>query len=215
MSTNWSRRLAWIGVILGVGAALFLGSIRVVNEELPWSAEMVFGEVAFTTVYLAPFALSLWAYRWPSDPARIAAWAGAALLALAGSVTAFSGVSFVLLPAAALLTSAAIVASLGGRLRDLPFVISLAGLLVLVGVASFWTLFATDDERCWQRHQFEEAGGWGAWEVVPDERAGRRIGSGTARRCTSNAIAWHESSSALGLLAVTGLVIGRARRRRP
>ena len=215
--TNWSRRIARLGAYVGVAAALFIGSIRVVNEEMPWSAEMVFGQIAFTAVYLAPFALSLWALRWPPNSLRTATWAGAAVLALAGIVTAFSGVTFALLPAGVLLAAAALVALRDTKLRDAPFMIGVSGLIVLVGVASFWSLLATEDERCWQRHKVEEAiaetDGWSAWEAVPSERTGMSLSSGTGRKCTSNATAWHESAGALGLLVVAGLVIGRGRRR--
>ncbi len=210
-SRTWAARLARPGAILGVAAALFLGSIRLSNEELPRSAELIVGQLAFTAVYLAPFALALWALRWPSHSARIAAWAAAAVLAGAGALTAFSGVTFALLPAAALLAPAAPLAAIGAKPKELARATVLTAMLVAVGASSFWTLILmSEEERCWQRQRVEETGQWSDWEAVPGQRA-RGGSGGFESRCTSDAIAWHESAATLALLAMAGGVMGRLR----
>jgi hypothetical protein len=36
-----SRLLALLGALLGAAAAIFLGIIRAINQDMPWNAEMI------------------------------------------------------------------------------------------------------------------------------------------------------------------------------
>jgi hypothetical protein len=101
-----ANRLALVGGIAGVAVVTWIMRLRVSNDDMPTSLETVLGHLAFAVVYAAPFVLAEWARRWRGSELRTAAWAAGALVAAGLSLTAFSGVTLVLLPTAALLALA-------------------------------------------------------------------------------------------------------------
>ncbi len=210
---SWPSYLAAAGAAVGLAGGLLLGGLRVVNSEAPQLLIEWVGNLVFTVIYLTPFALSLLALR--ARPARRGAvWAGAAILALLGAFSAFSGVSLVLLPAAALLAPAALAAlfrrSSGGWLKALLVTATLVGL-----VGGAWLVLTTgsDDGRCWELVRGQR--GESVWRQVPFRQSGTVTVQPEGNepgvvsvRCTSDVITGAESGLALLLLATAGLPIG-------
>lgn len=217
---SWPAYLAAAGAAVGVAGALFLGGLRVVNSEPPQVRAEWAGNLVFTLIYLTPFVLSLFALR-ARSVWRGPVWAGAALLALLGAFTALSGVSLVLLPAAALLAPAAL-----ATLVHSPPPGWLAGVLVVVAlvglVGGSWLVLITgeDDGRCWELVRGAE--GESAWREVPYSQSGTVTmppeGDGTgvvSSWCTNDVITMDEAGLGFLLLTAASLPVGWLLRRSP
>lgn len=177
-----TNRIAFVGGGWGLASAVFLGGLRAANHHgAPWTPELVLGNLAFTAVYAAPFLLAVWARRWESQAGRASAWAAGALLAAAGSITAFSGVSLVVLPSALVLSIAAAVQARQAHVGLLSMVAAIP--IVAIVALAFGALFLSEDERCWS------------------------IANG--RACTSDVVAPHEALLAVAILAAGAAVVAR------
>lgn len=212
-----STYLAISGSVLGLAGGLFLGGLRVVNSEGPQVRAEWLGDLVFSLVYLTPFLLSLWALRRPA-PWRAAIWGAAAVLGWLGLFTTFSGASLVLLPAALLLTMAALAAFSRTAPSRWPVALLVAAALValvaggwqgLMGGAdagSCWELVrAPDGETAWQSLPYSQRG------TVTAEAGGEEAGT-IEILCTSDVITTAEAGMGLlPLLLAAVLVIWLAR----
>lgn len=217
---SWPAYLAIAGAAIGIAGSLLLGGLRVANSQPPQARVEWAGNLVFTLVYLTPFALSLLALRarWAW---RGSVWAGAAVLAILGAYTAFSGVSLVLLPAAALLAPAAVAAWIHARPRRLPAGALLATILVGL-VAGAWLVLISgpEDGRCWEL--VRGPGGETTWREVPYSQSGtvtlpaESDGTGVVSGwCTNDVITIGEAGLGFFLLAAASLPVGWLVRRSP
>ncbi len=136
------RSGALVGLVLGGG----LGSLRMMsNEPDPVST----GNLALMAVYALPFAVALGALWLDRATMRAAVWLGCGALGILGSITAFSGVSLILLLPGGLLIAAAIQALLVGDTQPEWPVVLVPMWIVAAGILSFFALFQRDDPRSW------------------------------------------------------------------
>ena len=136
------RSGALIGLVLGAG----LGSFRMMsNEPDPVST----GNLALMAAYAMPFAVALGALWLDRATMRAAVWLGCGALGLLGSITAFSGVSLVLLLPGSLLIVAAVQALRAGDTRPEWPLVLVPAWIVATGILAFVALFQRDDPRSW------------------------------------------------------------------
>jgi hypothetical protein len=196
-----------------LAGGLFLGGLRVANSEAPQLRAEWAGNVAFTLIYLAPFVLSLLVFRRRRPLWRAAVWAAAGALAAGGIYTAFSGVTLVLLPAALLLTPAAVATLMRAPAQRWPAAILIsAALVALVSGAFLLLITGPGDGRCWELVRGPQ--GETAWQVAPYTQGGTVTAGaggdepGVVRvQCTSDVITTAEAGASLLLLAVAGLLV--------
>jgi hypothetical protein len=213
-----STYLGATGAMLGLAAGIFLTILRIVNSEGPQLRAEWVGNLVFSLVYLAPFALSLLALRW-SAPWRAGVWGAAAVLGCLGALTAFSGVSLVLLPAALLLAPAALAAY--GRISPSrwPATVLIAAMLIGL-VAGGWLGLRSgkDAGRCWEL--VRGPAGETAWQEAPFSQSSSATATAAGEKanivrvlCTTDVITATEAGVGLLPLILAGaLVMGMARR---
>ena len=146
-------RAAVVGAIVGLGSATVLGSLRFLLAEGPEATHQLAGNLAFLLVYCSPYLLALMASKTGDAGARGGLLSAIGLLSLAASLSSFSLVTLVLLPATVVIWFAAarsITASVRPMARTL--LAAIAGLVVAATVGlSFFALFGIQDPevRCW------------------------------------------------------------------
>ena len=156
---GYGTRAALVGSILGIVPAVGLGFLRftLAAEELEAFPQLA-GHIAFTLVYLAPYALVLMARAAPNPGVRGGLLLALGLLSLAASFSAFSLATLVFLPATVVIWFAAFRSLTGARniwATALPACAS--GLLIAAAVGfAFYTLLS--------------------WARTPSHGAGRRPG---------------------------------------
>ncbi len=229
-----AKSLAVLGGGLGIILALGLAVVRVTNSAEPLDLESALGNVAFAVVYLAPFAVALWAVAWRNPALQAAVWLAAGVLGFLASWTAFSGVSLVFLPTAPLLIVAGVLAAIqavrgAGAVSLAPVLPVAAGMTVLGAAAWLVMITLTSDPRCWVLVRY--ADGQTVWQRDPASEAAMIIthgpngetgvfGSGegvggpgvngvqrVSATCSSDVVSPVESGAALGLwvLGIGGL----------
>jgi hypothetical protein len=197
--------LALIGGLWGLVAAVTLASLRTALSDQPFPSGVP-GDLVFGAVYMAPFALVLIALRWGSPAQRVSAWGAGSVLAVMASVTAFSGVSLILLPAAPFLVLATLRTIRGQAVRQSALAIGFALVLVVLNAGAFRVLFLTQDGVCWQR--VRAADGQESWQSAPYSNTGTTSASGEGVqeiRCNSDIFSPTELlfSAALMILMAT------------
>ena len=199
------------GGILGIVPAVALGVLRFALSEEPETFPQLAGHIAFTLVYLAPYALVLIAGAAPNPGVRGGLLLALGLLSLAASFSAFSLVTLAFLPATFVIWFAA-VRSLTAA-RPLPALTGLAaGLLIAatVGFSFYSLLLAREAEpRCWA--QTRGLDGQSHWESLPYPQTpgilGATVGGGSRSFCTSDIITNAEAATSIGVLAAAFLVM--------
>ena len=167
---GYGTRAALVGSILGIVPAVGLGFLRftLAAEELEAFPQLA-GHIAFTLVYLAPYALVLMARAAPNPGVRGGLLLALGLLSLAASFSAFSLATLVFLPATVVIWFAALRSLTGARnlwATALPACAS--GLLIAAAVGfAFYTLLLGQDAepRCWAETRGPD--GQSRWEVHP------------------------------------------------
>jgi hypothetical protein len=108
-----ARALALVGNAWGMACALYIAQFRFRSDQPSEPLSGGLANTAFAAAYVGPFVVALLAQALP--PAyRAAAWFAVALLALALSVSAFSGVTLLIVPAVPVLLLAALITALAG-----------------------------------------------------------------------------------------------------
>lgn len=209
----WPAYLVIAGSVVGLVGGLFLGGLRVANSEAPQLRAEWAGNVVFTLIYVAPFALSLVALRWRSPLWRAAVWGAAAVLAVLGVYTAFSGVTLVLLPAALLLAPPALAALAQTPAGRWPATLLIAAALVAL-ISGAWLLLITGAEqgRCWELVRGPQ--GQTTWQAAPYSQSGTVTApaEGDAPSvvrvlCSSDVITTAEAALGMLSLLVAGLLV--------
>lgn len=207
MNKGQGQSLALIGGLGGLGCGLLLMSLRIILSSEPLRS-MLLGDLIFGAVYVLPFALALIALRWGNPTQRIASWMAAGVLAVLGSVTAFSGITLIFLPAAPLLLIAAVRAIPGNRVRHIAFGVGLAVLMIFLNASAFRVLFLQQDGVCWQKVRSED--GREVWESIPYSQSGTTTASPSGSEpgiigtlCSSDSFSPIELMLSVGLLALT------------
>lgn len=200
---NSAARLVLLGAVLGLVAAVGLGLVKFVNSGPLRYLELV-GTLGLTLVYASPALLALLSLR-----GREVLLIPAIALGAVASVSAFSGVTLVLLVPTALWT-VAYVRHLRSRHRPRVSNVLVGVLTVAVMVASFFVLFLSDDPVCWK---VDSDGGVSR---VADAGSGHELTIGgdenvVSAGCSSDAIvAWEGVLAAgmvgLGLIGAVALV---------
>ena len=101
-------RAAVVGSILGIVPAVALGFLRFVLSEEPESFPQLAGHIAFTLVYVTPYALVLIAGVAPNPGVRGGLLLALGLLSFGASFSAFSLVTLAFLPATFVIWFAAV-----------------------------------------------------------------------------------------------------------
>jgi hypothetical protein len=211
--STWPAYLAGAGAVAGLAGGLFLGGLRLANSEAPQLQAEWAGNLAFTLVYLTPFILSLVVFRWHKPVWRAAVWGGAAVLALLGAFSAFSGVSLMLLPAAMLLAPAALATIVQVPPRLWPATILITFALVALVTGAFLVLITgAEDGRCWELVRGPE--GETAWRAAPFSQSGTVTAPaegdepGVVRvLCSSDVLTAAEAGVSLLLVVAAGLLV--------
>lgn len=207
MDNGMGSRFALVGGLWGLACAVILLSVRIILSQEPLVSK-VLGSLIFGAVYMLPFALVLSALRWGNPTQRIASWMAAGVLAVLGSVTAFSGITLIFLPAAPLLLIAAVRAISGNTIRHIALGVGLAALMILLNASAFRVLFLQQDGVCWQK--VRSADGREHWESIPYSNSGTVTASATGSEpgvtgvlCDSDSFSPIELMLSVGLLALT------------
>ena len=144
------RRLAMVGVLVGMAAVAVLAAIRFIAQD-PEPFPMALGGTALLVAAAGPFLLSAAALSVPRSDVRAGVWLGAgsvaALLSLLGAIGL---VSLLLLPGAALLIAAGVRAAerASGAARR----VVMGVLVVIVATAVSGVAWSTMSEaHCWYR----------------------------------------------------------------
>jgi hypothetical protein len=217
-------RAAVVGSILGIVPAVALGFLRFVLSEEPESFPQLAGHIAFTLIYLTPYALVLIASGAPNPGTRGGLLLALGLLSLIASFSAFSLVTLAFLPATFVIWFAAVRSlTASRRLPATALPAAVAGLLIAVTVGfSFYTLLLAQDSepRCWTQTRGPDL--QSRWESQPDPKSPGVLettvsGGGTQSFCT-DIITNTEAAGSIAILAVAFLVmlpVARFRRADP
>ena len=201
------RNITLMGGIVGLAAALGLGSLRFINSEPPEMRAQVFGNLVFALVYATPYLIAIGLSRVHHPGTRGALLMPVALLSFVASFSTFSGVTVLLLPATVLLFVSALRSLLGSAQRLLRTIgrMSLGMVGVVFVVISFLVLlvFSPDESRCW--NLVAQPGGQAEWQAVKSQGTGNSLqlsaGPHVSRDiCTSDIINNQEAAVSLGLL---------------
>ena len=216
--TGRGTRAAAIGSILGIVPAVALGFLRFALAEEPEAFPQLSGHIAFTLVYLAPYALVLIARAAPNPGVRGGLLLALGLLSLTASFPAFSLITLAFLPATFVIWFAAVRSLTAARLllaTTLPAMV--AGLLIAATVGfGFYTLLLTQDAepRCWAQTRGPD--GQSRWESRPDPQSPGVLTitvSGSGRSfCTSDVITNTEAATSIGVLAAAFLIMSSVAR---
>ena len=208
--TGRGTRTAAIGSILGIVPAVALGFLRFVLAEEPARFSQLAGHIAFTLVYLAPYALVLIARAAPNPGVRGGLLLALGLLSLAAS---FSPTTLAFLPATFVIWFAAVRSLTAARpllATTLPAMVAGLFIAATVGFGFYTLLLAQDAEpRCWAQTRGPD--GQSRWESRPDPQspgALRITISGSGRSfCTSDVITNTEAATSIGVLAAAFLIM--------
>jgi hypothetical protein len=218
-------RAAVVGSILGIVPAVALGFLRFVLSEEPESFPQLAGHIAFTLIYLTPYALVLIASGAPNPGTRGGLLLALGLLSLIASFSAFSLVTLAFLPATFVIWFAAVRSlTASRRLPATALPAAVAGLLIAVTVGfSFYTLLLAQDSepRCWTQTRGPDL--QSRWESLPDPKTPGVLsatvsGGGTRSFCTSDITTNTEAAGSIAVLAAAFLVmlpVARFRRADP
>ena len=212
-------RAAVVGSILGIVPAVALGFLRFALSEEPEAFPRLAGHIAFTLVYLAPYALVLIAGAAPNPGVRGGLLLAIGLLSLAASFSAFSLATLAFLPATVAIWFAAVRSlSAARRLTATALPAAVAGLLIAATVGfGFYTLLLAQgpEPRCWA--QTRGTDGQSRWESLPDPKTPGVLsatvsGGSTRSYCTSDITTNTEAATSAGVLAVAFLMMLSATR---
>ena len=218
-------RAAVLGSILGIVPAIALGFLRFALSEEPEAIPQLAGHIAFTLIYLTPYALVLIASGAPNPGTRGGLLLALGLLSLIASFSAFSLVTLAFLPATFVIWFAAVRSlTASRRLPATALPAAVAGLLIAVTVGfSFYTLLLAQDSepRCWTQTRGPDL--QSRWESLPDPKTPGVLsatvsGGGTRSFCTSDITTNTEAAGSIAVLAVAFLVmltVARFRRADP
>ena len=222
-------RAAVVGSILGIVPAIALGFLRFALSEEPEAIPQLAGHIAFTLIYLTPYALVLIASGAPNPGTRGGLLLALGLLSLIASFSAFSLVTLAFLPATFVIWFAAVRSLTASRRLPATFLTgtlpaAVAGLLIAVTVGfSFYTLLLAQDSepRCWTQTRGPDL--QSRWESLPDPKTPGVLsatvsGGGTRSFCTSDITTNTEAAGSIAVLAVAFLVmlpVARFRRADP
>ena len=216
---------AVVGSILGIVPAVALGFLRFVLSEEPESFPQLAGHIAFTLVYVAPYALVLIAGAAQNPGVRGGLLLALGLLSLVASFSAFSLVTLAFLPATFVIWFAAVRSlTVARRLPSTALPAAVAGLMIAATVGfGFYTLLVAQDPepRCWTQTRGPD--GQSSWESLPDPKTPRVLnatvsGGGTRSFCTSDITTNTEAATSIGVLAAAFLImlpVARFRRTDP
>lgn len=196
------RSLALAGGLWGAASAIFLGGLRFALGDEPRTGEEIPGDIAFLLVYLMPFGLSLVALRLNSPVPQVAIWLAGAILGILASLSSFSGVTLILLPAVFLLLLAAWRTSRSPEFRMAWPIFAVVSGVVVVGILSFLLLFTQEDSRCWV---LVRSGGQEVWEERPYSNTISLGPNDLGSTCTSNIISPTEAVLSLGVWGIAAL----------
>ena len=146
-------RLAAIGAVTGLVAAMALGTSQFLGAKGPEVAPQLAGYIAFTLIYLSPYIIALIASRIRDSGTRGGLLVAVGLLSLAASFSPLALVTVIFLPATVLiLFAAARSLSAADRLLATAIPSMVVGLFIaaIVG-ASYFALFGVFDpeSQCW------------------------------------------------------------------
>lgn len=207
---------AKVGGILGIVPAAALGVLGFALSEEPETFPQLTGHIAFTLVYLAPYALVLIAGSASNPGVRGGLLLALGLLSLAGSFTSLSAVTLVFLPATLVIWVAAVRSLSAARplpTAALPALTGLAaGLLIAATVGfSFYSLLLVQDAepRCWSQTRGPD--GQSRWESRPGSRSSGVLtntpGGVSRSYCTSDVITNSEAAISIAVLVAAFLVM--------
>lgn len=203
-------RPALVGAVLGLAGSVGMLLLMLTGSgREPTPASEVFGRVAIGIAIVAPFVLSLSVARTAAH-VRAGVWLGCGIVAVALGVLSFTIAAFVLLPAAILL----IVGGSMAMARARPgLAVAIIGLVLLVGVGSFFARSLTTDARCWKLVRTPAGTEWR--EVQPSGPGlGLTLGPNEVQgTCVSDATTPLESSVILAGWAILALAVVLAARR--
>ena len=213
------RRLTVIGGILGLLGAAALGSLRIFGDDGPVTSERLFGGTVFTLVYMSPYLLTLLAVRIPQPAARGGLLLALGTVSLIASVSAFSLVTIILLPAtvAIFIAGARSLRAPASGLVPAALFYAMGLVYGAVLVLSFAALFffEADEGRCWTLVRNEE--GAEQWHSRPkaEGRVTIALGQGEIRAtCTSDIVTVSEAAMSVSILSAgAALFIGTTRLR--
>ena len=223
--TGRGARAAVAGSVLGIVPAVSLGILRFALSEEPEGIPQLAGHIAFTLIYLAPYALVLIASGAPNPGVRGGLLLALGLLSLVASFSAFSLATLVFLPATFVIWFAAVRSlTAARRLLATTLPAAVAGMFIAVTVGfSFYTLLLAQDPepRCWVQTRGPDL--QSRWESQPDPKSPGVLGTtvsggGTRSFCTSDTATNTEGAGSIGVLAVAFLImlsVARFRRADP
>ena len=207
-------RSAVVGSVLGIVPAVALGLLRFSLSEEPEAIPHAAGHIAFTLVYLAPYALVLIASGAPNPGVRGGLLLALGLLSLTASFSAFSLATLAFLPATFVIWFAA-ARSLGAANRllatALPAAISGLFIAAIASLGFYALLLMQDPEpRCWAQTRGPD--GQSRWEPQPDPVSPgvlsvSTLPGGTRSFCTSDITTNTEAAMSIGVLAVALFVM--------
>ena len=218
-------RSAVVGGVLGIVPAVALGLLRLSLSEEPEAIPRAAGHIAFTLVYIAPYALVLIASAASNPGVRGGLLLALGLLSLIASFSAFSLATLVFLPATFVIWFAAFRSlAAAPRLLATALPAAIAGLFIAaIAGFGFYGLFLIQDPepRCWAQTRGPD--GQSRWEPQPaSESPGRlsvsTLSGGTRAFCKSDITTNTEAAMSIGVLAVALLVmlpVARFRRADP
>ena len=217
-------RAAVVGSILGIVPAVALGVLRFALSEGPETVPQLAGHIAFTLVFLAPYALALIAGAAPNPGVRGGLLLALGLLSLATSFSVLSLTTLAFLPATIVIWFAAVRSlTAARRLSATALPAAAAGLLIAatVGFGFYTLLFAQNAEvRCWAQTRGPD--GQSRWESLPDPITPGEFsisaGPGGTRAFCSDVTTNTEAATSIGILVVALLImlsVARFRRADP
>ena len=212
---------AKVGGVLGIVPAVALSLLGFALSEEPETFPRLAGHVAFTLVYLAPYALVLVAGAAPNPGVRGGLLLALGLLSLAASFTSLSLVTLAFLPATFVIWFPAVRSLTAARPLSAAALAALtglaAGLLVAATVGfSFYTLLLAQEgePRCWT--QTRGADGRSRWESQPGSQSSGVLtnapGGGSRSYCTSDVVTNSEAAISIAVLGAAFLIMLSAAR---
>jgi hypothetical protein len=214
-------KLALVGSLLGFVATAVMAAFLVNNVQN--DADPDRWRLMLIAVVAAPFAVALAAAFTVRTTSRSSMLLGATVASLAFCVLLFT-LGPLLLPATLTLiaatTNAYITSRAGPITTAFHLVAGIIGSALFIG--SFFTLFSTQDERCWETIRYPDGrtetrrigppadGRLGVSGAIQPSQSGT-VGSG----CTSDFVTWPEAALSLAIVLVGIIVVTTADRLPP